>query len=351
MAGRTKSHSPAERLARFNSFHNKHDDNAGLIINQRYWLRHLIGAGGMGKVYSAVDQADNSEVVVKIRDKRTHKRVSRKRITSEINALKQINHPNIVTLRDAGTFMGTNPLSGGLCEIAFEVMELMVGVDLGKYLDSMKTLQWASAKSIISQSCDGLGAMHGNGIIHHDIKPENIFIVENGTVKIFDFDLTRFCSLDPQDEVPPGTFYGTLNYLSPEKIINGKADHRSDLFSLGIVLYEMLTGRLPFRSPRMIEIAARILNEQPAPVTQAAPWLGAAKKIERIVMRALEKDPDKRYQSAKEMKHDVLEVADQSPVMVRHMPMEMQSSDSWKDFLGRMSTFPIVPQDTAPMQA
>ncbi len=264
-------------------------------INDRYELAGVIGRGGMGTVYLAKDLTDNSEVVVKIREKSARK-TSRKRITSEIEALKEVNHKNLVTLKDSGI----------VGEKAYVVMELMVGLDLRMYLERVGTAPWASARHILSESCEGLGAMHSKGIVHKDVKPENIFLTVDGTIKVFDFDLSFFTRFG--DKHAPGMIYGTPALLPPEQIRGMPTDLRGDIYSLGVVMYTTLCGQYPFTGERTIQILYQIRNHEPPPPSWVAPEAGIPKGADEIVAKAMAKDPDMRFNSMQEMRDAILNI-------------------------------------------
>jgi len=341
-----------QRWAPPNRFRKKDDPNCGLILDRKYHLGSLIGAGGMGKIYRAIDLKDGSVVVVKIRDRNNFKKVSKRRITQEVEAIRGMDHPNIVSLKDSGTFLNTDPKAGELREMAYEVMELMVGLSLHEYMDMFMRrfgmLSWRMARSIAEQACLGLGAMHEHGILHRDVKTENIFLTRDDTVKIYDFDLSRFCNLEGDGEMhTPGIAFGTTHFISPERAYGLVEDHRSDIFSLGIVLFDMVYGALPFDGKTIKEVMERITGSSPRFPDPSASWITAPRGIVRVISRALEKNPDKRYQSMSEMRDDILAI-EENRIVFGHGFDDIQvraKADPW--MIDAFNTMDIIERITA----
>lgn len=284
----TPGREAAERTRKFRGYR---DSREGVLAGGRYRLGRIVGRGGFGTVYHATDIKTDEEVAVKIRDNDVSRSISQKRITSEIRALSQVSHKNIVSMKDAGRLDGDS----------YIVMEFLDGMDLDWFLMRERSVPYANMLPIVSQMCAGLGALHEAGIIHRDVKPHNVFLLRNGTVKILDFDLSRFSG---QEEAElhnglPGTIMGTPSYIAPEAIRGFRADHRADIYAVGTIMYRMLCGVLPIESTEVIGILAMILNHNPVPPSQRNPSVHAA--ADRIVMRALEKDPDRRFQSMEDM--------------------------------------------------
>jgi serine/threonine-protein kinase len=269
-----------------------HDHNSGLIIDRRYHLGRMIGEGGMGRVYLATDLNSNQEVVVKIRKRGRPKASCPKRITREVTALRRINHRNIVSVKGAGITNGDS----------YIVLEYMRGFDLNNYLHINGFLDWGTARFISMQVCSGLGALHSNGIIHLDIKPANIFLMHDGTVKLLDFDLARF---DLGDTEEMGVIKGTLAFMSPEQARSQIEDERSDIFSFGATMYAMLTGESPFKREGFWGTAMSVVKEDPAPPSIRNPAGDMPAQVDVIVMKAIEKDPARRFQSVVEF-HDAI---------------------------------------------
>src|SRR5215813_2096044 len=253
----------------------------------------------MGEVYRARDTRLDREVAIKILPAKLSNDQDRlKRFEQEARATSALNHPNILTVYDIGTHE----------ESPFIVAELLQGEELrdqlnGTALSERKVIDYAQ------QIAQGLAAAHHKGIVHRDLKPENLFVTTDGRVKILDFGLAK---LRPQrietisSEIAtekqitdPGTVMGTVGYMSPEQVRGQPADHRSDIFSFGAILHEMLTGRRAFKRDTMAETMTAILKEEPEDLSASNPNISPA--LERIVNRCLEKKPDRRFQSTADL--------------------------------------------------
>ena len=261
-----------------------------------YEILASIGAGGMGEVYRARDTRLNREVAVKVLPPSFAADQDRlRRFTLEAQSAGALNHPNILAIYDIGTHEG----------VPYIVSELLEGESLRARLKGGK-LSVSKAVDYARQAASGLAAAHGKGITHRDIKPENLFITKDGHVKILDFGLAKVkpspvaagaAEVETETVVTsPGVVLGTVAYMSPEQVRGAAVDHRSDIFSLGCVLYEMLAGRRAFRGATSVEAMNAILKEEPAELSTLDSALAPA--LERIVRHCLEKRPDERFQSA-----------------------------------------------------
>jgi len=265
-----------------------------------YKIERQIGAGGMGEVYLAHDDKLNRKVALKILPAEFVADAERiKRFEREARMVSALNHPYIVTIYDVGTADGVNFIATEFVE-GETVRELINrGVDLKQTL------------SIISQTCEALAAAHKAGIVHRDIKPENIMLRSDGFVKVLDFGLAK---LAEHTEFQPslsnytmkGVIIGTPAYMSPEQVSDDKVDHRTDLWSVGVVLYEMLTGVNPFKGETRQMTFQKILSEEPSPVTESNSQLPA--ELDRILSKALEKDVEVSYQTASDLRADLKRV-------------------------------------------
>ncbi|GEM_PF-5154291 len=264
-----------------------------------YEIAGLLGSGGMGEVYRARDLRLGREVAVKILGGQVaHLPQARTRFERETRAVAALSHPNIVTIFDCG-------IEG---EIVYAVTELLEGETLADRLRRGR-LATEAAVQIAAQVADALAAAHGKGIIHRDIKPGNIFLCAAGGTKVLDFGLARWEAVAGTAaasggsggtiplETHPGTLIGTVHYMSPEQVRGRPADARSDVFSLGCVLYEMTSGERPFSRETAAETMVAILNEEPPSLVEA----GAPPALAAIVARCMAKDPFDRFQTAAEL--------------------------------------------------
>ena len=256
-----------------------------------YRLEQEIGRGGMGIVYRATDTRLERPVAIKILPvELTGDAEERRRFLREARAASALNHPHIVTIHEVGEDAGTT----------FIAMELVDGEPLDRVL-ARGPLPLAIALEYATQVAAALGAAHERGIVHRDVKPANIAITHDSRAKVLDFGLAKLTQRAPTDATAsfatvPGTVMGTLAYMSPEQAEGKRVDARSDVFSLGAVIYEMLTGRRPFQHASDLGLVAAILRDEPAPMRTVNPAIPA--DVERIVHRALAKDPSSRYANA-----------------------------------------------------
>jgi len=257
-----------------------------------------LGVGGMGVVYDAEDERLPRRVALKfLSEELADDPDATRRLRREAETIALLNHPNICTIYDVDTHEGR----------PFIAMERLDGTTLKVYM-ARKTLDTLEIAEIAAQIADALAVAHGKGVIHRDIKPGNIFIGEHGHVKVLDFGLAK--RLPPPDaetgmegSTIPGRPLGTASYMAPERILQLPLDARSDLFSLGVVIYEMATGRLPFTGASTGETVTNILDKDPTPLTELSP--DRPKKLERIVARLLMKQAARRYQSAADLQDDL----------------------------------------------
>ena len=263
-----------------------------------YEVRGLLGSGGMGEVYRARDTRLGREVAIKVYPRFCRTIADRlRRFEQEARAVAALNHPNILAVFQMGTYEGAPYL----------VSELLEGETLRESLRS-GALPVRKAVEYAAQVSRGLVAAHQKGIVHRDLKPENIFVTRDGRVKILDFGLAKLThpgeAVLPADatltaQTEPGVVMGTMGYMSPEQVKGLAVDHRTDLFSLGAILCEMLTGKQAFQKPTSAEVMAAILHEDPPDLSQMNPKVPPA--LQRLVHRCLEKDSQQRFQSASDL--------------------------------------------------
>src|SRR5712691_6692443 len=265
----------------------------------QYSVISKIGEGGMGEVYRARDATLGRDVAIKVLPAAFSSDAERlRRFEQEAQAAGALNHPNILVIFHIGTHQGA----------PYIVSELLEGETLrermaGAALPQRKALDYAL------QIARGLAAAHEKGIVHRDIKPDNIFVTDDGRVKLLDFGLAKLTGASEtqsQTEIPtrrvvtdPGTVMGTMGYMSPEQLKGQPADHRSDIFSFGAILYEMLSGKRAFRGDSMAETMSAILREDPPDLSETNKTVAPA--LERIVRHCLEKNPAERFRSASDL--------------------------------------------------
>lgn len=275
------------------------DPLIGKVIQDRYRIDSMIAKGSMGVVYKATQELIGREVAVKVlHGYLIDDEESTKRFHKEAKAASRLNHPNITTLYDYGVLGRGQP---------YIVMDLLRGCSLSDVLKQRDYLPLDEALIIFRQVCDALGEAHKRGVVHRDIKPENIMLeyTDKGVnVKVVDFGIAKF--LQEQDDTigkitKTGTVCGSPTYMSPEQCDDNKIDHRSDLYSLGIVLYETITGRVPFSNKDIYAVMTMHVRDVPAPLRQMRPDLDFPAYLQAVVDRALAKSPDDRYQSAAEL--------------------------------------------------
>lgn len=264
----------------------------GKLIGNRYEILEKIGNGGMATVYKAQDQILKRYVAVKVlREEFTTDEEFIRRFNTEAQSAASLAHPNIVSIYDVGT----------QDNIYYIVMELIQGKTLKQIIDEDGVLPWKWSLDIAIQIASALEVAHKNNIVHRDIKPHNIIITEDGVAKVTDFGIAKAVSNSTITAF--GTTIGSVHYFSPEHARGGYTDAKSDLYSLGVVMYEMLTGRVPFDADTPVSIALKHMQEKPVEPIKLNPAIPYS--VNKIIMKAMEKDLNLRYQSATEMLKDL----------------------------------------------
>ncbi|HEX3101632.1 MAG TPA: protein kinase, partial [Pyrinomonadaceae bacterium] len=276
--------------------------NKGKLL-AHYRMVKKIGSGGMGEVYLAEDTRLDRKVAIKfLNEGFSQDSEELKRFIQEAKAASALNHPHIITVYDVGEVDGKNYIS----------TELIEGKTLRECLYAKKALELSNILTITVQVCEALSAAHQAGIIHRDIKPENIMIRKDGYAKVLDFGLAKLSEPDATGpeastrllfKTAPGTVMGTASYMSPEQARGKAVDHRTDIFSIGVVLYELVTRRQPFLGETSHHTMVAILEKDPPPM--AGPGVSVPVELERITFRALEKKLDRRYQKITELITDL----------------------------------------------
>jgi eukaryotic-like serine/threonine-protein kinase len=304
-------------------------DLTGELIDSRYQLLRILASGGMATIYEALDLRLDRRVAVKI----MHSHLAKDeefvgRFIKEAKAAAALSHPNIVSIQDQGWNEGGSPA-------VFLVMELIEGETLREFIYRKGSLSPIETLRIISPIISALGAAHRLGIVHRDIKPENILISHDGRVKIADFGLARGGDLGATMTTQSSVVLGSVSYLSPEQVQRGVSDERSDIYSLGITMYEMLTGKKPFEGETPIQIAYMHVNERvPAP---SASTSDIPASLDHIVLRATDPNPDKRFSNANAMLLEVQGVLEELDPSRRQLSLELDIPINLTEKSGRKS--------------
>jgi serine/threonine protein kinase len=273
---------------------------ATLVIAERYEVLTPIGEGGMGTVYKVRDiELDAIFAVKTLRKELVQEPQASKRFEQEVEAARELNHANLVTVYDHGLSLDQTP---------YLVMDFIDGPTLAQVLGQEHSLEPAMALNIFVQICDAVDHAHEHGVIHRDLKPSNIMVVTRPDqlplVKVVDFGIAKVLptiSRETLNLTKTGEVFGSPIYMSPEQCMGERLDTRSDIYSLGCLMYETLTGSPPFKEENSVKTIVQHLTEQPKPCGVMATGLHVPPDLEKVVMRCLEKDPSARYQSASEL--------------------------------------------------
>ncbi|MBE6853668.1 MAG: Stk1 family PASTA domain-containing Ser/Thr kinase [Ruminococcus sp.] len=268
------------------------DKNIGKKLDGRFEIIKLIGSGGMSDVYKARDIVDGSMVAVKILKKEySENEEFLRRFRNESRAITVLSHPNIVKIIDVGF---TN-------RIQYIVMEYIDGITLKEYMETFGILEWDTAAFFMEQILKALGHAHEKGIVHRDVKPQNIMLLPDGTIKVMDFGIAKFAR--EEGLTTTAQAIGSVHYISPEQARSDATDEKSDIYSAGIVFYEMLTGKKPFDNENPVSVALMHMQaraRRPCDVNPLIP-----RGLEEIILRAMEKEPVDRYATAEQMIEDI----------------------------------------------
>lgn len=293
---------------------NNMDKYLGTCLDDRYEIAEVIGAGGMAVVYKAIDQRLNRFVAVKIlRDELARDEEFRARFQIEAQAVAMLSHPNIVSVYDVSHTAG----------VEYIVMELIEGVTLMQYMQKKGALSWKEAAHFSTQIAKALEHAHSKGIVHRDIKPQNIMILRDGTIKVADFGIA---ALESAQEQRSDQTVGSVHYIAPEQARGETPDTRSDIYSLGVVMYEMLTGQMPYDGETAEQIALKHIAGVAVPPRQLNAEI--PEELERITLKAMNADIRERYQSASELLTDLEEFRKQQAALGR------DSGEEYEDYEG-----------------
>ncbi|MEE0839270.1 MAG: protein kinase [Acutalibacteraceae bacterium] len=268
------------------------DNYIGKKLDGRYELLEIIGIGGMAVVYKAYDNIEARTVAVKIlKEEFTSNEEFIRRFTNESKAIAVLSHPNIVKVFDVS--IGET--------VQYIVMEYIDGITLKQLIEQQGSLRWKDALHYVVQILRGLQHAHDRGIVHRDVKPQNIIVLPDGTIKVTDFGIARFARSEQKTITDKAI--GSVHYISPEQARGDNTDEKSDIYSLGVILYEMLTGQLPFQAESAVSVAIMQLQREPELPTAINGSIPEG--LEQITMHAMQKNADKRYKSASEMLLDL----------------------------------------------
>lgn len=268
------------------------DKYIGKRLDGRYEIHELLGVGGMAYVYKAYDNIEKRWVAIKIlKEELAGNSDFLRRFRNESKAIAVLSHPNIVKVYDVS--FGDR--------IQYIVMEYIDGITLKQYIEQQGEIKWREALYFTVQILRALQHAHEKGIIHRDIKPQNIMLLEDGTIKVTDFGIARFSQAETQTMTDKAI--GSVHYIAPEQARGGYINDKADIYSVGVMLYEMLTGQLPFVADNAVSVAIMQMQAEPTPPSRITPSI--PKGLEEITMHAMEKNPAQRFPSAADMLEDV----------------------------------------------
>ncbi|WAS99134.1 serine/threonine protein kinase [Nannocystis punicea] len=290
-------------------------DLTGTLLLDRYCLLRKLGVGGMGTVYEAEHVTIKKRCAIKILNPEfAHRSELVERFLQEARAASMIGHENVVEITD----FGATPTGS-----VFFVMEMLVGEDLSETIKRSAPLPWSRVAGITMQICRALQAAHDKGIIHRDMKPENCFRIERSGnpdfIKVLDFGIAKLTGEDGSSGrlTSTGMIFGTPTYMSPEQAQGERVDHRADVYAVGVILYELVTGKVPFTADNFMGILTKHMFEDPPAPSEVAPEAGILPEVEALILKAMQKDRGLRFQSLRELMEAIQDVGtDAAPVVV-----------------------------------
>ena len=309
----------------------ENDKYIGRLLDGRYEILEVIGTGGMAVVYKARCHRLNRLVAIKIlKDELGKDEEFRDRFHGESQAVAMLSHPNIMSVYDVSTHDDAD----------YIVMELIDGITLKQYMEKKGTLNWKETLHFAMQIAKALEHAHGRGIVHRDIKPHNVMVLKNGSVKVTDFGIARLMS---QSNTLTKEALGSVHYISPEQAKGGRVDNRSDLYSLGVVMYEMMTGRAPYDGDTPVAVAIQHINGGAAMPSVLNPNIPGG--LEQIIMKCMATDPGQRYSSATALLYDLEELR-KNPAILFPFGTDAALDEVLKVYPGTQ-TQPRQPRSTA----
>lgn len=260
-------------------------------LEGRYQVLSELGRGGMGIVYQAYDKQLKEQVAIKLLSPLlSTDNEALERLTREVSLARRVTHPNVIRIHDIAEVNGLHYVS----------MEYFGGTNLKEHLKQSGPLSLLNAYQILSQMCNGLEAAHSQGVVHRDLKSQNVMVGSTGQIKIIDFGLARSVHLEGMTAT--GLIMGTPEYMAPEQVSGKHVDERADIYSLGVILFEMLTGRVPFTGDSPIAVGFQQLKDPPPSPRSINPQI--PEDVEKIILKALEKNPIHRYRNVDELRRD-----------------------------------------------
>ena len=298
------------------------DSNIGKKLDGRYELLELIGVGGMADIYKAKDITEDKIVAVKIlKTEFNGSEDFLRRFRNESKAIALLSHPNIVKIFDVGFTE----------KVQFIVMEYIDGITLTEYIERQGVLKWKDAVHFTLQILKALQHAHDRGIVHRDVKSQNVMLLSDGTIKVMDFGIARFNR--ETDKTISEKAIGSVHYISPEQSRGDITDERSDIYSVGVMLYEMLTGKKPFDGETPVAIALMHMQNEAKKMSEINPSIPEG--LEEITVKAMQKEPVKRYQTAGEMIKDIEEFKKNPSIVFEY---KYFSTDGTTKYFDKVST-------------
>lgn len=309
------------------------DKYLGKRLDGRYEIKEIMGVGGMACVYKAYDSIDDRIVAVKIlKDEYLANEEFTRRFKNESKAIAILSHPNIVKVYDVS--FGER--------FQYIVMEYIDGITLKEYIDQQKEIKWKEAVHFTVQILRALQHAHDKGIIHRDIKPQNIMLLPDGTIKVTDFGIAQFSRQETRMNTGgENKAIGSVHYISPEQARGEITDEKADIYSVGVMLYEMLTGCLPFEADNAVSVAIMQLQSEPKKPCAINPQIPEG--LEEITLKAMQKDPQARYQSAAEMLYDIDEFKRNPSIHFEYKYFEDKTPTRFVETVSRVKNEPLEP--------